>query len=250
MAGDSEHVVVIENQWGKTNHDHLGKILTYAAVHKAMTAVWIAEQVSDDHRTVIDWLNSKTPESIAFFLAELKVLDLGEGHYLPQLDLVCRPNIMVKPPEPGLSPRERETREWRREFWSEIHEAIRKLKPPFNLPNNKSESWSSISLGRSGFSLNMYLTPRRKTIGIDLFIQPEGWKDAAFEALFRQKVETEKELGATLLWQETNTHRSARIYWEHPLDPSDPNNRQAVGSWFRPSRSQVLQGVCAPREGT
>lgn len=246
MVGDSEHIVVIENQWGKTNHDHLGKILTYAAVHKAMTAVWIAEQVSDDHRTVIDWLNSNTPESIAFFLAELKVFDLGEAGYLPQLDLVCRPNIIVKPPEPGLSPRESERREWRREFWSEIHEAIRKLRPPFNLQSPGRDHWSAISIGRSGFSINMYLTPRNKTIGIDLYIQPEGWKDAAFGALMRDKDEIEKELGAALEWQSRNDYRSSRIYWEHPLDPGDPSNRKEVINWFAHQVPKFYK-VFAPR---
>lgn len=207
---------------------------------------WIAEQVSNDHRTVIDWLNSNTPESIAFFLAELKVFDLGEGHYLPQLDLLCRPNIIVKPPEPGLSPREQKTREWRREFWAEIHEAIKKLRPPFNLQSPGTDSWSSISIGRSGFSVNMYLTPRNKTICIDLFIQAESWSDAAMKALMRDKDEIEKELGTALIWQETNTHRSSRIYWEHPLDPGDPGNRKEVIKWFAHQVPRFYK-VFAPR---
>lgn len=60
LVGDENHRLVIENQFGKTNHDHLGKLLTYAAQHTAMTGIWLSEYVADDHREVIDWLNNFT----------------------------------------------------------------------------------------------------------------------------------------------------------------------------------------------
>lgn len=70
IVGDESHVVVIENQFGRTNHDHLAKLLTYAAVHKAVVGIWIAEEAADDHRQVIDWLNENTPNTVSLYLAE------------------------------------------------------------------------------------------------------------------------------------------------------------------------------------
>jgi hypothetical protein len=77
--GNEEHVIAIENQWGKTDHDHLGKLLTYAAVHQAMTGIWIAEHASDDHRQVIDWLNQNTPPTVSLYLAEIKAYHIGDS---------------------------------------------------------------------------------------------------------------------------------------------------------------------------
>lgn len=61
LAKDSDNnYVVIENQFGKTDHDHLGKILTYAATLGATAVVWLAEHFTDEHRKTIEWLNEHT----------------------------------------------------------------------------------------------------------------------------------------------------------------------------------------------
>jgi hypothetical protein len=59
--------VVIENQLEKTNHDHLGKAITYASVLDATAVVWIARQFSDEHKKALDWLNDITSDDVAFY---------------------------------------------------------------------------------------------------------------------------------------------------------------------------------------
>ena len=83
IVGEEKHRVVIENQFGRTNHEHLAKLLTYAATQKAMTGIWIAEEVADDHRQVIDWLNENTPDTISFFVAELKAYRISDSPAAP-----------------------------------------------------------------------------------------------------------------------------------------------------------------------
>jgi len=67
---EPKKTVIIENQFGSSDHDHLGKILTYARGTDADIVVWIVEKALDEHRSVIKWLNDLTDKF--FFLVEVK----------------------------------------------------------------------------------------------------------------------------------------------------------------------------------
>ncbi|HEY3782759.1 MAG TPA: DUF4268 domain-containing protein [Fimbriimonadaceae bacterium] len=231
VLGDENHVVVIENQYGKTNHDHLGKLLTYAAAHKAMTGVWICEQVADDHREVIDWLNVNTPATVSLFLAELKAYRIGTSAGAPQLDVVCRPNLTQKS-RFVESDADRQRHAWRKSFWEEIVPFVERKKPPFNLQRPSTDHWSSISVGRSGFNLAMLLVPRTQSIGIELYINCGTWKDSAFQQLQQEKGAIEHELDSELLWKRMGDKKSARILLESKIDPLNEQNRETIKEWF------------------
>lgn len=231
LLGDENHKIVIENQYGKTNHDHLGKLLTYAAVHKAMTGVWISETISDDHRQVIDWLNENTPVNLNLYLVRIQLFRIGNSPAAPQLDVVCRPNLTIKETKSGLTQAEKERYAWRRGMWTQIHEAIRAAKPPFRLQSPGDEHWSSISIGRAGFHINMLLTPRNESIGIDLYITVP-WKLEALQALELQKEAIEQEIGLPLQWLPLPGKKTARILLDAKIDPRNEANHQVIKDWF------------------
>lgn len=231
LVGDENHVVVIENQFGKTDHDHLGKLLTYASMNTAATAIWISEAVSDDHRTVIDWLNANTPPQISFYLAQVKAYRIGDSPVAPQLDVVSRPNFEVKVQREASSAADKERHIWRKEFWQEILPYIQSQKPLFNVQSPSTDHGSSIALGRSHFNLALLLIPRRQCIGIEVFIGP-AWKDAAFAQLHEQRADIEREIGSLLQWQPRPGKKSAGIVLEAEIDPRQPENRQAVKEWL------------------
>ena len=232
IVGDENHLVVIENQFGRTNHDHLAKLLTYAAVHKAVTAIWIAEEAADDHRQVIDWLNENTPNTIAFYLAELKAYTIGSSPAAPQLDVICRPNLTMKQANTSSTEADRKLWQWRLAFWTDIHKRMKAEKIPFRLQKPSQDHWSSIAIGRSGFSISMLLTPKNQSIAVELVIQPHGWKDSAFEQLNSQAGEIEKDIGAKLQWRPMPDKASSRILLEEKIDPKVEANRIAVCDWF------------------
>jgi hypothetical protein len=65
--------VVIENQLGKTDHDHLGKMITYAAALDASRLVLIATEFSEEHQKAFEWLNEHTTEDLGFYGVRLEV---------------------------------------------------------------------------------------------------------------------------------------------------------------------------------
>jgi hypothetical protein len=232
IVGDESHVVVIENQFGRTNHDHLAKLLTYAAVHKAVVGIWIAEEAADDHRQVIDWLNENTPNTVSLYLAELKAFTIGSSPAAPQLDVVCRPNVTMKQANTALSEGEKKRNQWRLVFWTDIHNRMKSEKLPFRLQKPGEGHWSTIAIGRSGFLIAMLLTPKNQSIVVEVVIKPEGWKDAAFEQLKSQAAEIEKEVGAQLDWRPMLGKGSSKILLEQKINPKVEANRKAVCDWF------------------
>lgn len=229
--GDENHVIVIENQFGKTNHDHLGKLLTYAAMHSAMTGIWISEHVSEDHRKVIDWLNDNTPPDVSLFLAQLKAYQIDDSPVAPQLDVVSRPNIQAKLRRTDTDTQSTAIRVWREKFWEEILDYIAEQNPPFSVQSPSDDHWSNIAVGRSDFWIALTLVPKNQRIACELAMNPT-WKSTAFAQLLTQREAIERDIGATLDWRELPGKKSARIILEANLDPKDSNNRVAVKQWM------------------
>jgi hypothetical protein len=48
LADATERVVIVENHFGQTDHDHLGKLLTYCAGPEADVVIWIAERLNEE----------------------------------------------------------------------------------------------------------------------------------------------------------------------------------------------------------
>ena len=89
---DDERVVAIENQYGKTDHDHLGKVITYASGVGADVIIWIAESFSDAHLTAIKWLNERTDEECGVYAVELAFYRIGDSHPAPLFTPLVQPS--------------------------------------------------------------------------------------------------------------------------------------------------------------
>ncbi|MDE2766578.1 MAG: DUF4268 domain-containing protein [Chloroflexota bacterium] len=118
-GSDEESWVVIENQYGRTDHDHLGKLLTYAAGLKARTVVWIAEEFRDEHRAALDLLNASTTQDYAYFGVEIELLKIDSSLPAPRFNLVVQPNDWARTVKPiGTGGKLSETRQLQLDFWT------------------------------------------------------------------------------------------------------------------------------------
>ena len=84
--------VLIENQLERTDHNHLGQLLTYASGLEAVTIIWIAARFTEEHRSTLDWLNKITDDSFRFFGLEVELWKIGSSPAAPKFNIVSKPN--------------------------------------------------------------------------------------------------------------------------------------------------------------
>lgn len=142
--------VVIENQLQRTDHSHLGQILTYAAGLHALKMVWIAERFTDEHRAALEWLNENTHEDIRFFGLEIEVWRIGDSPPAPKFNIVAQPNNWTKSqPKTELPPAKRA----QLDFWRGFVDYAKGHKSRFHPTAPPPASWMPMAIGRVGFGL-------------------------------------------------------------------------------------------------
>ncbi len=119
----TDRPVIVENQFGPTDHTHLGQLLTYAGGTRPSTIIWIAEDFREEHRAALDWLNDVTQEGVRFFGIRLSAVTLGgapAGLVAPFLELVVQPNDYVKGASVAASTATSATAQLYAEFWGTV----------------------------------------------------------------------------------------------------------------------------------
>ena len=122
----SNSLVVIENQLERTDHDHFGKTLTYAAVLGASTIVWIARTFTEEHRKALEWLNELTRGDLQLYGVELQVWKIGQSAPAPRFEVVCSPNELVQAATRAKDSEASPTRQLQLEFWTAVRESLQR----------------------------------------------------------------------------------------------------------------------------
>lgn len=163
--------VIIENQLEETDHDHLGKVITYAAGKNAQAVIWVVARARDEHRQAVEWLNQHTDEESAFFLIEVEVWRIGESLPAVRFNVVESPNEWAKAEKAkgGLT----ETQKVQLEYWQQYREAAlsdpdfsRHMRPQKPQPWN----WSNIHVGSSQYHIEASIKVREGKAGICLYL--------------------------------------------------------------------------------
>ncbi len=215
--------VIIENQLEASNHDHLGKIITYASGLDAKVVVWIVKEAREEHRSAIEWLNNNTSEKLNFFLIEIHAYQIGDSLCAPKFEIVEKPNGFIKNVKTQSGSGEYNKSQGERiEFWTRFNEILVERGKPFNVRKATSDHWYDVAIGRSGVHVSMTLVNKEGVIGIELYIRED--KDL-FDQLYAQKDEIEEKLGLHPDWQRLDGKKSSRILYRMPgLNFDDHSN--------------------------
>ena len=116
--------VVIENQFGRSDHDHFGKSLAYMAAHDAKMIVWIAEKFADEHRAALSWLNDNTPDDLGFYCVAPRLLRIAQSPPGLRFDVVVAPNTFVKRKKQEERKIDSAVSDLRESFWSEFGQLV------------------------------------------------------------------------------------------------------------------------------
>lgn len=208
---DAGRLVIIENQLERTDHDHLGKILTYLVNLEAKAAIWITPEVRPEHERVIEWLNETTGADIAFYLVRVEAVRIGVSPFAPLFTVLAGPDEEAK--EVGETKKDwSERHQLRLEFWTGLIERIKErgIKLFANIRPGR-DYWLSAGAGRAGVTY-IYLI-FKDGAGIALYIDTGNYdiNKAIFDALFAQRDEIENEFGEPLEWQRMDDKRASRI---------------------------------------
>jgi len=210
VAEDDEgSLVVIENQLEKSDHDHLGKLITYLASVGAGKAIWIVSDPRAEHIKAVSWLN----ESIAeFYLFKIEGIKIGDSAPAPLLTLIIGTSKEVR--EAGETKKEYAERHYlRKEFWVHLLEMAKaKTKLHSNISPN-IYSWIGTGAGIGGVSYNYVIGKHDSKI--ELYIDKDkgdGLENKAiFDQLYKNKKEIEEKFGGELSWEKLEGKRASRI---------------------------------------
>ena len=189
--------VVIENQLEKTDHDHLGKAITYASVLDATAIVWIASDFTDEHKKALDWLNDHTSEEISFYGVIIELWQIDESKPAIRFNVVSKPVYIarqIKVPD-NLT----ETRKLQLEFWTKFRDRLAKCKEIPNVQTPRPQYWYDVSLGKAGINLSNIANTYDNKIGVRVYIS-NRIADIALPQLIEKKQIIEDEIGEKLVW--------------------------------------------------
>ena len=231
----TDKYVLIENQLEKTDHNHLGQILTYAAGLDAVTIIWIAEHFTEEHRAAIDWLNRITDKEFNFFGVEIELIKIGDSAAAPMFNVIAKPNGWSKDVRSSQSSSDgkSEGQVFKYEYWSDFVEFMNNHPSKlFKTPNPSYDHWMNIAVGKGSMHISLLVNTKEQKVTIQLYI----WDDAEkkiFDALVKHKEDVDEKIGASLTWRRLDGKKASTIDLYKEFDLNNPDIREEIFCWYR-----------------
>ncbi len=239
--------VLVENQLEKTDHIHLGQLLTYAAGLNAVTIAWIADRFTDEHRAALDWLNEITDDRFNFFGIEIELWRIEGSAVAPHFKIVSKPNDWRKSVSRGAanvsSDNLTEAKILQLEYWTAFSDFVSKNSKILKAQKPRPQHWSTFAIGRSGFHMSAIVNTRDKILSVTLTVCGDNSK-AHFNLLQEDKLSVEEEVGVELEWRENP--KQNRIIITTAMDPKDKSRWAEQHTWLL-KNLELFHNVFSPR---
>lgn len=241
--------VLIENQLERTDHSHLGQLITYAAGLNAVTIVWIANRFTEEHRAALDWLNAITNESTNFFGLEIELWRISDSPLAPKFNIVSKPNDWTKTVtatrhqlEVDLTP----TQQLQFEYWQTFLAYLEETNLLSKSRKSQAQNWLDFAVGRSGFQLLTCANMREKRIALQLVINHRDAK-SYYRQLYQSKAAIEQAFGQPLEWCELQDRKSCTITLHNrAFDPNQHAQWPEQHAWLC-TQLTALRELFSPR---
>lgn len=232
--------VIIENQLERTDHDHLGKIITYASGLAADVVIWISPEFREEHRSALDWLNINTVEDREFFGVQLEAWKIDNSRAAPIFKPVATPNDWQKRLNAGRTrnPQALRQTEFFNTFFSEFAEQLRAV--GFQRVGKPGDAaWLIVDRWSQNFHVAVSFSRTRFQAGLFLASANPELNRMIFDTLQAKANEIETSLGFLLTW-DFNSERVRQSMWTSidAIDREDPLSLDRARKW---GLSTVLQ---------
>lgn len=228
----TNQVVIIENQLEETNHDHLGKAITYAAGKKAEIIIWIVKKAREEHRAAIEWLNDHSDENIAFFLLEIELWKIGNSSPAVKFNVVERPNDWEKEIKKDSSSLT-DIQTLKLDYWTEFNQYAFKdevFAKYFTKRKATARHWYDVSIGSSEYHIIFSINTQRNRLTVEFYISNNK---ELFLELFSQRDQIESDLGKVLDWRELPSRKASRILLECNANISNKDEWIKQFDWIK-----------------
>ena len=233
----SDRKIIIENQLERTNHDHLGKIITYASGKRASFIIWVVASERDEHKRAIDWLNEHTDDEVSFFLVRIELWKIGNSARAPKFVVVSQPNGWAKASISGSDPTGiTETKMLQLRFWESMREWGQDNGTPLKLRTPRPQHWFDIAGGSSRWHLALTVNTNSGEITCQVYIP--GDKDL-FQKFYESRETIEAGLGTQLEWMPLPGKQACRIKMTRSVDIDDDTQWEESFKWLLANASAM-----------
>lgn len=208
----SDQRVLIENQLERTDHTHLGQLLTYAAGLQAVTIVWIAREFTDEHRAAIDWLNLHSDDDVSIFGLEIALWKIGDSEPAPKFTIISKPNDWSRAAANVRSGSDvpSETKALQLKFWTALRDHLKERKSKLKAQAPRPRHWYNFSIGRSNIHLSAIANSAARQVQVKLYL-PGPLAKVRFAVLQQQRSEIDAQLAVPLVWDEKPLRQACDI---------------------------------------